>query len=216
MSERQQSQDHEALDELLPWFVNNTLDPAENERVQRHLDVCDACRESVALLSLVQSTVRHGTATPIVPPPDAGRLLQAIDGFDNRRPRRMTTTTVFMASLAAALLAVALLITARSPGTTPPALYETATSPSRPASMDYVLVVQFESGTPPAQQQKILRDLAARDVNRGESDGIYRITVSLAVASLAELEEFTNDVEARPEIESASVIALQVPVQQRP
>jgi anti-sigma factor RsiW len=217
MSEQLQFEDHESLDRLLPWFVNDSLGPLERERVRRHLEVCDACRQSAALLSVVQSTVRHDTAIPIVPPPRADRLLEAIDGFDKRRhrPQLPGIATVIAASLAVVLLAAALLIAARDPGTTP-SRYETATSSTHPATMDYVLVVQFESGTPLVEQQRVLHDLEARDINRGEPDGAYRVTVSLAAASLAELEQFTSDVEALPQIQSASVTALQFPVQRQP
>jgi hypothetical protein len=214
MAEQPDHGDHESIDGLLPWFVNNTLSPAEYERVRHHLDDCEECRANVGLLSVVQSTVRRATTTPLVPPPRTGRLLEAIDALSqDRKRRRWVGATAAVAAVGFALLAVVLLIPDRRIGDASPARFETATSTARQAGMDYVLVVQFEPGSLAADQDRVLRELDARDISRGEAEGSYRVTVSLAATSLAELERFTRDVEALPDVRSASVVALQLPVQ---
>jgi hypothetical protein len=214
MAEQPDHGDHESIDGLLPWFVNNTLSPAEYERVRHHLDDCEECRANVGLLSVVQSTVRRATTTPLVPPPRTGRLLEAIDALSqDRKRRRWVGATAAVAAVGFALLAGVLLIPARRIGDASPARFETATSTARQAGMDYVLVVQFEPGSLAADRDRVLRELDARDISRGEAEGSYRVTVSLAATSLAELERFTRDVEALPDVRSASVVALQLPVQ---
>jgi hypothetical protein len=215
MAEQPDHGDHESIDGLLPWFVNNTLSPAEYERVRHHLDGCEECRANVALLSVVKSTVRRATTTPLVPPPRTGRLLEAIDALsqDRKSRRWVGATAAAVAAVGFALLAVALLIPDRRIGDASPARFETATSAARQAGMDYVLIVQFEPGSLAADRDRVLRELDARDISRDEAEGSYRVTVSLAATSLAELERFTRDVEALPEVRSASVVALQLPVQ---
>lgn len=210
MGELMHSEEHDAIDRLLPWFVNRTLEPDEHDRVRRHVEDCGACREAVSLLSAAQSAVSHASATPMVPPPRADRLLEAIDGGGEagRRPR----LTALAASLAAALLAAALLLPDREGPGTPPALYETATSTAHPVPMDYVLDIRFARGTPLAARDRVLQDLEARDVSATEAGRAYRITVRLPATSLEELEDYARDVESRPEIESAAVVALQLPV----
>jgi len=37
--------DHAAMDELLAWYVNGTLDAAGTRRVEGHLEVCETCRD---------------------------------------------------------------------------------------------------------------------------------------------------------------------------
>lgn len=208
-----QTDNHELIDALLPWFVNNTLEPGEEERVRHHLDDCEECRTNVSLLSVVQSTVRHPTATPIVPPHRIDKLLERIDASDNgSKRRRPLTMAILAASSAAALLVVALLLPDPENTVTAPARYETATSTARQVSMDYVFNVQFESGTPLAVQKRLLRSLAARDISPGETDGRYRVTVNLTAASLEELEQYMSDIESMPQISSVSVVALQLPV----
>jgi hypothetical protein len=205
---------HELIDGLLPWFVNNTLERDEHSRVRRHLDRCEACRANVSLFTVVQSTIRHATATPMVPPPRADKLLEAIDGAAKGRMRPSPLIIALLAaSLAAALLVVTLLLPGRPDTATPPASYETATSTPRRASMDYVIDLQFESGTPLRVRERVLRDLRARDINQGETSGTYRITVNLPAASLGELQRYTGDIESLAEIESVNVVALQLPVE---
>lgn len=212
MAERPDCNDHESVDGLLPWFVNDTLSPAEHLRVRRHLDGCEECRTNVELLSVVQSTVLRAPTTPMLPRPRAGRLLDAIDTLEMGRSRGRRFGTTVAAGIT--LLAVALLLPDRRIEDGSPARFETATSVERRAGMDYVLVVQFEPGSPAADRDRVLRELKARDISRGESPGSYRVTVSLSATSLAELERYTLEVETLPGVRSASVVALQLPVQQ--
>lgn len=216
MGEKMQMDEHELIDRLLPWFVNNTLDAGEHHRVRRHLDTCAACQANVSLLSTVQSTVRHEIATPMVPLPRTERLLEAIDGLDRKKARlRPLTIMAVAASLGAALVVVTLLLPHREQAATEPVRYETTTSPVRGTSMDYVLDVQFEPGVSPAAQERLLRGLEAKDINRSGSDSMYRITVNLPAASLEELERYTDDLESRSEIRTVSAVAVQLPMKRQ-
>ena len=57
MSDNKQLHDHDEIDLLLPWYVNDTLEPAEHDRVTRHVTSCAECRESVSLLAEIQAAV---------------------------------------------------------------------------------------------------------------------------------------------------------------
>ena len=216
MGEKVQLGDHGWVDRVLPWFVNNTLDVDEQERVRRHLDCCDACRAAVSLLSTLQSTLRHTTATPMVPPARTERLLATIDNLDGKhaRSRRLTVIAV-AASLAVALVVGTLVLSNRQTVITEPVLYETVTSPASGSSMDYVLDVQFEPGVTFAAQERLLRNLDARDTNRSEAGNMYRITVNLRASSLEELEQYKREVESLREIRSVTVVAVQLPVKRK-
>jgi len=50
-------------DELLPWYVNNTLDSAEREQVEQHLKTCASCQQEVELLRAVQQHVKQSQRT---------------------------------------------------------------------------------------------------------------------------------------------------------
>jgi hypothetical protein len=213
VEKQMQTDDHELIDSLLPWFVNRTLEPVEHDQVRRHVESCEACRTSVSLLSMVQSIVRHSTATPMVPPPRTETLLQAIEDSARRSQRSRPVVMMLLAvSFAAVLLLVALLLPDQKTTITPSARYETTTSTALVPSMDYVLNVEFEPGTPHSVRERVLRGLEAHDIDQGELANVYQVTVNLPAASLEELEEFTGDVEALPQVRSVSVIALQLPM----
>ena len=90
--------------------------------------------------------------------------------------------------------------------------FETATSSQDSALMDYVLSIQFESGTSPADRDRILQDIGARDVSGGSDEGSYRVIVQLSAASLEELDSYTGDLESLSEVRSVAVVALQLPL----
>ena len=87
MTENSQMQDHDEIDLLLPWFVNETLDPVEHDRVIAHLATCSICQDSVALLTDVQAAVVRHKATPIVPQPRVNELLDSIGTTDSTNNR---------------------------------------------------------------------------------------------------------------------------------
>jgi Putative zinc-finger len=213
MGEKLELDDHARVDRLLPWFVNNTLDDGERNRVSRHLDTCDACREAVSLLLTVRDSVQRGTATPIVPRPRTDRLLETIDAHAGEgRRTRMMAIFASAASVATALVLVNVLLPDREQAVIEPARYETMTSPAQRGSMNYVLEVQFEIGVPPAAQQRVLEGLQAEEIRRAGSDGAYRIIVDLPASSLEELERFTRELESISEIRSVHAVAVQLPV----
>lgn len=205
------------IDRLLPWFVNDTLNAGERDSVRHHLESCDECRENVSLLTAVQTTVRHSTATPMVRPQNADRLLARINDLEGQKPtnRWMSPAIILAASLGAVVMVATLLLPGRMTDLAPPGRFETATSTSRQGTMDYVLRLEFRPGTKFADQQRILRDLQAEDIRHDTSTGVYNVNISLAAASLEELERFTGSVQALPEVRSARIVALQLPLQRQ-
>ncbi|NOU21058.1 MAG: zf-HC2 domain-containing protein, partial [Methyloglobulus sp.] len=52
---------HQELSELLPWYVNKTLQRAELKAVEDHLAVCLTCkRELIQLQKLAQAVIQEG------------------------------------------------------------------------------------------------------------------------------------------------------------
>lgn len=91
---------HGAVDELLPWYANGTLEGDERARVERHLAECEACRTEIAFLRGVGDAASEiVTATPAVP--DAlGKTLARIDEWEQtRRPSLAARMRAFAADL---------------------------------------------------------------------------------------------------------------------
>lgn len=216
MNENDDNGQHTAVEQLLPWYVNGTLTPREHAQVRRHLEVCEACRGGVDLLSRMQSAVRHPETSPIVPAPRPERLLEAIDGRASRGRRlRLAGAVAGVAMLAVGTFVAGLVVSGRDGAPPAPAAYRTLTSDSSPAAMDYVLDLRFESGLEAADRDRVLDSLAAKQVDPGAPNGWYRVTVSLPAASLQEVEQFTRHIESMPEVRSVRVVAMQLPMQPR-
>lgn len=213
MNESMRDAEHAAVDELLPWYVNRTLDPAELARVVRHLEVCEDCRENVSLLSRARVAINRPAATPILPPPRPEALLAAIERSTRSRSQGLQRP-VAAAAAAVGIAATALLMWPQDEAGVPePLSYETVTSVPQPAPMDYVMSLMFEPGVAAEDRRRVLADLDAGDVRLDESSGIYQVNVRLEASSLDDLTRFTAAVSARPEIRSAQIVALQLPMQ---
>lgn len=212
MIEHKRPTGHEQVSLLLPWFVNGTLDSGEHELVRRHLADCSECRSDLALLSSVQSAIAASSLTPIVPGADAARLLDALDRNESTRPapgRR----GILVASLAAAFVIIAAVWLYQNQSQLAPTRFHTATSAPPAVAMDYVLSVTFTAETDAMKRDQVLRDIGAKDIIPADEDGTYRVTVNLRISSLEELDRYTREMEALPEMQSIEVVAMQLPLE---
>lgn len=212
MADENHTQAHQEIDLLLPWYVNDTLEPGEHDRVAKHVASCAACRQNVAMLAEVRESVVRNKATPIVPRPRVDDLMGAVDARRRsvRLDGRQGRTLAAAAAITAVLIGVPLL---PDRGETPyvPRQFETATSTRDAPAMDYVLDIRFSAGTLQMDRDRFFQDVGARDVS-GSDEGPYRVTVRLSAVSLEDLERFTNGLESVPGVESVSVLALQLPM----
>lgn len=65
--------------ELLPWYVNGTLEPGEGECVEAHLAVCPACRDELALCREMAAAIPAGESlAPAAHPARLARLMERL------------------------------------------------------------------------------------------------------------------------------------------
>lgn len=211
MKECQSTLAHEELETLLPWYVNETLDEIEQARVHHHVEQCATCRDNVAMLMEVRRTVRSGSPAPLVPPPDSGRLLAAIEQSDRTGARRTWSWIAVAATFTAIAITVAWQLTPRPAST--PALFETVTSPAVDQQINYVLEIQFVPGTSARSHGAFFDSIGATELAVPLSDSTYRVALGLGPVSLAELEQYSQRIESRPEIAAARFVAVQLPVE---
>ena len=211
MNPSQQTNDHDKLAELLPWYVNGTLDQAERQRVERHIDECAECREDADLLADVGSAVCNGSPAPLVPPPDEERLLAALEQSEKRRSRRAWPWIAAAATVAAVAIAIAW-----QPGSRPesaPMLFETVTSPAVDQSINYVLEIQFVPGASARSHGAFFDSIGAGELAVPLGEDTYRVALGLGPVSLAKLEQYADSIESHPEIAKARFVAVQLPVE---
>ena len=91
---------HSAVDQLLPWYANGTLEGEERARVERHLAECEVCRQEMAFLrEMGDAASEIVAATPVVP--DAfGKTLARIDEWEQtRQPSLAARVRAFVAGV---------------------------------------------------------------------------------------------------------------------
>lgn len=94
---------HLEIQELLPWFVNGSLNEAEQSLVDEHLDDCDDC--SAAVKQLIDLSARFNSAGPAIASPDINTFIDNLPPQAATVPRRSRWQVPVLA--ACALLVVA-------------------------------------------------------------------------------------------------------------
>lgn len=71
--------EHDSVDALLPWYVNGTLSPEEDSRVEQHTETCLQCRTAITELQSLQHVVQHSTDIGLVERKSLQGVLSRID-----------------------------------------------------------------------------------------------------------------------------------------
>jgi hypothetical protein len=95
-------------------------------------------------------------------------------------------------------------------------LYETATTGLSGTEMDYVFDLRFEENVSDEEIRHVLKDLNASEVVVDAASGEVRTAIRLSLTSLNDLDAFARNMEKRKEIQSVTVVAVQLPVRSAP
>lgn len=80
MSKIMRHEPHQRLEQLLPWYVNGTLEAAERRRLDEHFADCPACRAELEAEQAVAEALRAGAEEAPAPhPQQLERLLERLD-----------------------------------------------------------------------------------------------------------------------------------------
>lgn len=206
--------EHDAIVQLLPWYVNDTLDESESDLVRTHIDYCEECRSNIELLSQVQQVVRIDSPAPLVPAPRIEELLEAINSPEHgsssgpRWPLLAAAASIILVVAVAALLLVQADTDSASP-----TQFQTATSAASSDSIDFVIELQFSPETDATTREAFFKTIEIREPVVSINNLTYRVTVGLGAVSLSDLERYIDGIEANPEIATAEVVAVQLPVE---
>ena len=80
---------HREAFELLPWYVNRTLEEDERQEVRGHLGNCLVCRREVAFLERLDRAVVASPDVDFTPKRAFAGLWQRIDAAEGPLPRRL-------------------------------------------------------------------------------------------------------------------------------
>ena len=221
---------HSEVAELLPWYVNGTLEAQEHEVVARHLMACKACHQESLMLSRLQADLNEDeldmdmrasllrvrqrieqAAQPRGKPSGGRGVRQILADHWHRleRPVRqvLATQTALVAML---LMAVGWLVYTPS---VPPANYRVLGAHTSLASLNSAptaqIVVVFAQDATERQMRAMLLRVKANVVHGPTAEGAYVLAVDAAQRAhvLADLKQQVGVVFAEP----ADGTALAVP-----
>ena len=203
------------LCELLPWYVNRTLDEAELSAMDLHLDHCAACDEELAILRAVQESVHRESVAVLVPKPNAEQFLTNARRTKLLPIRSRTAWVAGAVAAGFALLVAVLNWTQTDYAEISPTVYQTATDAGSGASFDYVLRISFAQEIDSGIQIAALQALAPVSIAGPNPDGSYRVVIRLPARSMDELDDYRRSIESDSAISSAVVVAIELPVEPR-
>lgn len=173
--------EHEAVEALLPWFVNGTLDVDECSLVERHLKDCTRCQHEAD--SLRELKTAYGESGMV---PDAAQSLRRLRRkLDKPRARRLLPRLfdltrfgrqswlwvqwVVAGELAVILVLGMLLVFSGRPTT----LYQTLGAADVPRHVAGSLVVVFDPRITEEELRRIVQTAGARIVDGPTGAGAY-------------------------------------------
>ncbi|MBX2884616.1 MAG: zf-HC2 domain-containing protein [Granulosicoccus sp.] len=72
------TQKHNQVIELLPWWVNKTLNDHENEMVERHISNCDECQAEIEMLSVLNNEIASSSVADYAHHADVDQSLSSV------------------------------------------------------------------------------------------------------------------------------------------
>jgi hypothetical protein len=193
---------HEARErrvlELLPWYINGTLEGDERELVKRQVLASLTCRKELERQRRLQELIRREDAEAFVADRAFERLMARIKASDStsrahqRRAGGATTWNRFAA--AAALVAAVSALWWRADTTdVAPATYETMSRPQPADSRSATVRVMFAPTVTDSERQQLLASHGLKAVGPPDADGVVILSFNDATDQADALAALKQD-----------------------
>jgi len=205
---------HQQAWELLPWLVNETLEPGERAGVESHLAACGECRDEAERCRALSTLVRSAEVEPSPHPAQLAQLMRRVDEAErtSKRPPLVRLlgvrrVNVWWALAAQAAVLVVLLAVVFWPS--PPARFRTLSDAAPPvvagAGQRQVRVVFAPTATE-AELRRVLLEVRGEVVGGPSPLGAYTIAVP-AGAGAEPLALVLEHLRADPHVRFAEPVA---------
>ena len=191
--------DHRKVWEILPWYVNGTLEGHEQEFVARHILRCQSCADEVVRCESIATAVRSSEEAKRTPSPEHfARLMEQIErGSASAAPQRwrilvrewiekirlafQETPSLFRWALAAETAAIGLLVATITwqASIAPSLLYQTLSDRgSAPEPARVHLQVVFADDITEREIRKLLSSIGATIVAGPSPMAVYTVALT--------------------------------------
>ena len=197
-SDRSAGNDHQKAWEILPWYVNGTLEGNEQEFVARHILRCQSCADEVLRCESLATAVRSSEEAKRTPSPEHfARLMERIDRTSaSAAPERwrilvrewiekirlafQETPSLFRWALVAETAAIGLLVaTITWQASVAPSLYQTLSDAgSGPEPARVHLQVVFADDITEREIRKLLSSIGATIVAGPSAMAVYTVALT--------------------------------------
>jgi len=187
---------HEQAWDLLPWLVNDTLEPGERVEVEAHVAACRECRDERERCRTMAALVRKADVAPSPHPAQLARLVQRID--EGERTKKVRTIAGFLGgtpsavrwALVAQAAAVVLLLAAvfwPGPHGGYRVLDDPPAGPAASVSQHQIRVV-FAPGTTEPDMRRLLLEIGGEIVGGPSPLGAWVVAVPATGAGAEPIE----------------------------
>ncbi|MCE3242731.1 MAG: hypothetical protein K0Q83_3238 [Deltaproteobacteria bacterium] len=189
---------HRKVWEILPWYVNGTLEGHEHEFVARHILRCQSCADEVVRCQSIATAVRSSEAAARTPSPEHfARLMERIDRGSSSAARQRwrirvrewiekirlafhETPSLLRWALAAQTAAIVLLATAMTwqASLAPSSLYQTLSDAGSGRELGRVhLQVVFADDITEREMRTLLSSIRATIVAGPSAMAVYTVAL---------------------------------------
>ena len=181
---------HEDCWKLLPWFVTGRLSASDQQRIERHLEECAACRAELAEQRELSMHIRRDEPLLLAPQASLQKMMARIEGEPETlldddeshvapvaarapRPRRWLAIAAAVQTIMIVFLLAFVGRQTAAELTAPK--FNTLSSPAAPAARGPILRVVFKPETPASQMQSLLHSVHAQVVAGPTEAGVYTL-----------------------------------------
>jgi anti-sigma factor RsiW len=204
--------EHERASELLPWYVNATLDAGEAALVEKHLGSCDACREELARCQDLQSAAQGEDEGWSPSPAHFARVLDSVDraetplwrrvsGWIRETPRPMRFAFALQGAAVVALGAALILQPVAH-------TYETLSRPQVTATSSRArLHVVFAPDLTESGMRQLLQSVQGTIVDGPSPAGLYTVELAFSASERERAGQIAEHLAADPQVRFAVPVA---------
>ncbi len=171
-------------DELLPWFVNQTLTEQEREHVEGHVQGCPRCQQEVALLRQIRDEAKS-LSPPLPGELGMQRLLREVR--QKSRPSRVQEPVWSWGKGLA--IAASLVIVVQAGLLIEAWFFSKPMMPLEPPMSGVVLQISFHPGSTEADIREMVNAIDGTLIGGPGQLGIYRIRLPLERKNETAIEE---------------------------